>query len=149
LQADTALGLKAMAQAACNDFNKKMYRHGPGVSTGVCGLHHVRFFATAICSSLIQSKTTRNAMKKPISPKDNESNQTNPNKGTPGTNRQFDQMGGNRGKQLNPNQQPVAKPTPKPAPQPVAKPSPKPAPRPAAKPTAASPFSQKPPSKKR
>jgi hypothetical protein len=34
LHAPTALGLKPMAQAACNDFNKKMYRHGPGVSTG-------------------------------------------------------------------------------------------------------------------
>jgi len=31
-----------MAQAACNDLNKKMYRHCPGVSTGFCGLHHVR-----------------------------------------------------------------------------------------------------------
>jgi hypothetical protein len=33
--------LKPMSQAACDDFNKKMYRHGPGVSTGLCGLHHV------------------------------------------------------------------------------------------------------------
>ena len=42
LHAPTALGPKPMAQAACNDFNKRMYRHGPGVSTGFCGLHHVR-----------------------------------------------------------------------------------------------------------
>jgi len=38
----TALDLNPMAQAACNDFNKMMYRYGPGVSTGFCGLHHVR-----------------------------------------------------------------------------------------------------------
>jgi hypothetical protein len=31
-----------MSEAACNDFNKKMYRYGPGVSTVFCGLHHVR-----------------------------------------------------------------------------------------------------------
>jgi hypothetical protein len=41
LHARTALGLKPMAQVACDDFNKKMYRHGLGVSTGFCGLHHV------------------------------------------------------------------------------------------------------------
>jgi hypothetical protein len=34
--------LKPMTQAACNDFNKRMNRHGPGVSTRFCGLHHVR-----------------------------------------------------------------------------------------------------------
>lgn len=43
-------------------------------------------------------------MKKNIKPKDNESNMQNPNKGTSGTNRQYDQNQGNRGKQLNPNQ---------------------------------------------
>lgn len=43
-------------------------------------------------------------MAKKIAPKDNESNQKNPNKGTPGTNKQHDQGQGNRGKQLNPNQ---------------------------------------------
>lgn len=41
---------------------------------------------------------------KPIKPKDNSANMPNPNKGTPGTNRQYDQVQGNRGKQLNPNQ---------------------------------------------
>ncbi len=41
LHARTALGLKPMAQAACNDFNKMMYRYGPGVSTRFCDLHHV------------------------------------------------------------------------------------------------------------
>ncbi len=40
--------------------------------------------------------------KKPIDPRDNHANQLNPNKGTPGTNRQYDQAQGNRGKQLNP-----------------------------------------------
>lgn len=44
------------------------------------------------------------ADKKGISPKDNQSNQKNPNKGTPGTNKQYDQAQGNKGKQQNPNQ---------------------------------------------
>lgn len=39
-----------------------------------------------------------------MKPQDNASNTKNPNKGTPGTNRQYDQNQGNRGKQLNPNQ---------------------------------------------
>jgi hypothetical protein len=39
-----------------------------------------------------------------IKPSDNQSNIQNPNKGTPGTNRQYDQKQGNRGKQMNPNQ---------------------------------------------
>lgn len=47
-------------------------------------------------------------MNKEIAPRDNEANQQNRNKGTAGTNRQLDQAQGNRGKQLNPNQQPVA-----------------------------------------
>jgi len=40
-----------------------------------------------------------------INPNDNRANQQNPNKGLPGTNRQYDQGQGNRGKQQNPNQQ--------------------------------------------
>jgi hypothetical protein len=40
-----------------------------------------------------------------IKPADNMSNQKNPNKGTDGTNRQYDQAQGNRGKQMNPIQQ--------------------------------------------
>ncbi|CEM62388.1 MAG: hypothetical protein P1P67_00785 [Treponema phagedenis] len=40
---------------------------------------------------------------KPIKPADNQSNMQNPNKGTAGTNRQYDQNQGNRGEQLNPN----------------------------------------------
>ncbi len=43
-------------------------------------------------------------MSKKINPKDNQSNMQNPNKGTTGTNKQYDQNQGNRGKQLNPNQ---------------------------------------------
>ncbi|MBT0830850.1 hypothetical protein KJQ82_01225 [Campylobacter lari] len=39
-------------------------------------------------------------MNKKIDPKDNASNMQNPNKGTPGTNKQYDQNQGNRGKQL-------------------------------------------------
>ena len=43
-----------------------------------------------------------------IHPKDNEVNQTNANKGSAGTNLQYDQAQGNRGKQLNPNQTKVS-----------------------------------------
>lgn len=42
---------------------------------------------------------------KKISPADNQANMQNANKGTKGTNKQYDQNQGNRGKQLNPNQQ--------------------------------------------
>ena len=38
-----------------------------------------------------------------ISPKNNAANMQNPNKGTKGTNKQYDQNQGNRGKQLTPN----------------------------------------------
>ena len=37
----------------------------------------------------------------------NSANQQNANKGTSGTNRQYDQNQGNRGKQLNPNQKKI------------------------------------------
>jgi hypothetical protein len=40
-----------------------------------------------------------------ITPKNNAANIPNANKGTPGTNKQYDQNQGNRGKQMNPNQQ--------------------------------------------
>lgn len=57
----------------------------------------------------LYAKTPNNAAGKsgkatPINPKDNEANISNPNKGTAGTNKQYDQNQGNRGKQLNPNQ---------------------------------------------
>lgn len=42
-------------------------------------------------------------MGKKINPKDNSSNQQNANKGTSGTNKQFDKAQGNRGKQLSSN----------------------------------------------
>ncbi len=42
-------------------------------------------------------------MSKKVSPKDNQSNQKNANKGTSGTNKQYDKSQGNKGKQLNPN----------------------------------------------
>jgi hypothetical protein len=42
-------------------------------------------------------------MSKKITPKQNQANQQNPNKGTSGTNKQYSQSQGNRGKQLNPN----------------------------------------------
>ena len=41
---------------------------------------------------------------KKITPQNNQSNIKNANKGTSGTNRQYDKNQGNRGKQLNPNQ---------------------------------------------
>ena len=43
-------------------------------------------------------------MAKKITPKNNQSNQKNANKGTKGTNKQYDKTQGNKGKQLNPNQ---------------------------------------------
>jgi hypothetical protein len=43
-------------------------------------------------------------MEKKITPKQNQANQENANKGSAGTNKQYDQNQGNRGKQLNPNQ---------------------------------------------
>ncbi|WP_172635985.1 hypothetical protein [Photobacterium profundum] len=43
-------------------------------------------------------------MSKKISPQNNAANQKNANKSSNGTNRQYDQAQGNRGKQMNPNQ---------------------------------------------
>ena len=40
---------------------------------------------------------------KPIKPIDNRANMRNSNKGTAGTNLQYDRNQGNRGEQLNPN----------------------------------------------
>lgn len=40
-------------------------------------------------------------MNNELSKNDNKSNQQNPNKGTVGTNKQYDKVQGNRGKQLN------------------------------------------------
>jgi hypothetical protein len=45
-------------------------------------------------------------MFKKIRPQDNSANINNANKGSSGTNRQYDQGQGNRGKQLNPNKKP-------------------------------------------
>ncbi len=42
-------------------------------------------------------------MAKKIAPQDNSSNMKNPNKGTSGTNKQYDQNQGNRGKQMAPD----------------------------------------------
>lgn len=44
--------------------------------------------------------------KKKITPKANQANIKNANKGSKGTNKQYDKAQGNRGKQLNPNQTP-------------------------------------------
>lgn len=41
--------------------------------------------------------------KQSISPKNNSSNMKNANRGTSGTNKQYSQVHGNRGAQLNPN----------------------------------------------
>jgi hypothetical protein len=43
-------------------------------------------------------------MSKKITPQQNQANQQNANKGTSGTNKQYSQVQGNRGKQMNPNQ---------------------------------------------
>lgn len=43
-------------------------------------------------------------MAKKVTPKNNSANQQNPNKETSGQNKQYSQVHGNRGKQLNPNQ---------------------------------------------
>ena len=43
-------------------------------------------------------------MSKKVTPKNNQANQQNANKGTSGTNKQYSQAQGNRGKQLNSNQ---------------------------------------------
>jgi hypothetical protein len=48
--------------------------------------------------------SSKNTSPKSIVPKDNQGNQQNPNKGTPGANKQYDQGQGNRGKQMNPTQ---------------------------------------------
>ena len=44
------------------------------------------------------------AKRKKIAPKDNEANQVNANKGTVGTNKQYDKNQGNRGKQIQQRQ---------------------------------------------
>lgn len=47
-----------------------------------------------------------------MKPADNRSNMSNSNRGTSGTNRQYDQAQGNRGKQMNPTYQaPSSKPS--------------------------------------
>lgn len=43
-------------------------------------------------------------MKSKLSTNDNKANQQNPNKGTAGTNKQYNKVQGNRGKQMNQNQ---------------------------------------------
>lgn len=42
-------------------------------------------------------------LEKRMKPSDNRTNMQNANKGTNGTNRQYDQVQGNRGQQMNPN----------------------------------------------
>lgn len=44
-------------------------------------------------------------MAEKIEPKDNSANMRNANKGSPGTNRQYDQVQGNRGKQIGQGKQ--------------------------------------------
>lgn len=43
-------------------------------------------------------------MSKKMTPEQNAANMQNANKGTKGTNKEYDKNQGNRGKQLNPNQ---------------------------------------------
>ena len=44
-------------------------------------------------------------MSKKLTPQDNHANQLNPNKGSDGVNQQYAKVQGNKGKQLNSNQQ--------------------------------------------
>ena len=60
-----------------------------------------RFLTKACGRPIFKEESMSND--KPIKPADNQSNMQNPNKGTAGTNRQYDQNQGNRGGQLNPN----------------------------------------------
>jgi hypothetical protein len=47
--------MKSMAQAACDDFNKRMYRHCPSVSTGFYGLHQVMPKETLMVNEIVKS----------------------------------------------------------------------------------------------
>ena len=66
---------------------------------------HIYLHAPVTFFSALRTLHTRNfylsmKTKKPVSVKDNAANQQNKNKGTDGTNRQYDQAQGNRSKQL-------------------------------------------------
>lgn len=53
---------------------------------------------------MIQHVKEVNTMaKQKVTPKNNSANMQNPNKGTSGVNRQYSQVQGNRGAQMNPN----------------------------------------------
>ena len=68
------------------------------------------YFIVIIVILLIQFQQDVNGLKynfklkaKKVSPSDNSANQQNPNKGTSGTNKAYDQAQGNRGTQQNSN----------------------------------------------
>ena len=61
-------------------------------------------FCLALLDYVLINNNQEHKMSKKVMPKDNKANQANRNLGTSGTNLQYDQAQGNRGKQLNPNQ---------------------------------------------
>jgi hypothetical protein len=54
LYVNTLTGLKPMAQVECNEFNKKMYRYGPGVSPGFAVYITTGFTRTTDVPFLVQ-----------------------------------------------------------------------------------------------
>ncbi|MGC5473559.1 hypothetical protein, partial [Aeromonas veronii] len=59
--------------------------------------------STTSCGQLSTFKESFMSKHAPIKPADNTANMQNKNAGSPGTNRQYDQNQGNRGKDMNPN----------------------------------------------
>jgi hypothetical protein len=75
---------------------KNSYRHISSLQKD-----QFRYILDSIMSGL-NSFTKNKTMSKAIKPADNSANQQNPNKDTGGTNKQYSQNQGNRGKQMNP-----------------------------------------------
>jgi len=59
--------------------------------------------STTLCRQLSTFKDSIMSKHAPIKPADNNANMQNRNPGSPGTNRQYDQNQGGRGKDMNPN----------------------------------------------
>jgi hypothetical protein len=75
------------------------YLHISPLATKFGWFRNFQLFTFALVIHLILK-----TMSKKIKPQDNSANQQNANKGTNGTNKQYDHNQGNRGKQLNSNQ---------------------------------------------
>jgi hypothetical protein len=59
--------------------------------------------STTLCGQSSTFKESFMSKHTPIKPADNAANMQNKNPGSPGTNRQYDQNQGGRGKDMNPN----------------------------------------------